>query len=52
MNNFKDLKDYSLEEKQQLFLTKYEDKFKFYGKKSKVTDRIISLNKKFATNLW
>jgi len=50
MNNFKDLKDYSLEEKQQLFLTRYEDKFKFYGKKSKVTDRIISLNKNSKPN--
>jgi len=50
MNNFKDLKDYSLEEKQQLFLTKYEDKFKFYGKKSKITDRIISLNKNSKPN--
>lgn len=50
MNNFKDLKDYSLEEKQQLFLTKYEDKFKFYGKKSKIADRIISLNKNSKPN--
>ncbi|WP_454055449.1 TrmH family RNA methyltransferase [Clostridium sp. Marseille-Q7071] len=46
----KDLKDYSLEEKQQLFLTKYEDKFKFYGKKSKIADRIISLNKNSKPN--
>ncbi|WP_291566182.1 MULTISPECIES: TrmH family RNA methyltransferase [unclassified Clostridium] len=50
MNNFKDLKDCSLEEKQQLFLAKYEDKFKFYGKKSKIADRIISLNKNSKPN--
>ncbi|WP_291579398.1 RNA methyltransferase [Clostridium sp. UBA6640] len=50
MNNFKDLKDYSLEEKQELFLAKYEDKFKFYGKKSKIADRIISLNKNSKPN--
>ncbi|GAA0122687.1 MULTISPECIES: RNA methyltransferase [Clostridium] len=50
MSNFKDLKEYTLEEKQKLFLAKYGDKFKFHGKKSKIIDRIISLNKNTKPN--
>ncbi len=50
MENFRDLKDYSLEEKQKLFLDSYGDKFKFCGRKSRVVDRIVTLNKNTKPN--
>lgn len=50
MRDFNELKNFNVEEKQQLFFTMYGNKFKAAGKKSGVIDRIISLNKNTKPN--